>query len=86
MLVGDSLQEVKFARSFVTSARDRVLDNLSNNPNDKFNRSNGRLPPAFGLKSYSTISGWDNVLYPESELEVGGPAPDFSLEGACVIL
>lgn len=28
----------------------------------------------------STSPGWDSVLYPESELEVGSPAPDFSLE------
>ena len=32
----------------------------------------------------SSYPGWESVLYPESELEVGGPAPDFSLEGGCV--
>lgn len=31
--------------------------------------------------SSGTASNWDSVLYPESELEVGELAPDFSLEG-----
>lgn len=38
---------------------------------------------SFGSRGYSsgTANNWDSVLYPESELEVGELAPDFSLEG-----
>lgn len=31
-------------------------------------------------RRFSTTTGWDSVLYPESELKIGSPAPDFSLE------
>lgn len=38
------------------------------------------LYPLLPSHGFSTTSGWDSVLYPEPELEVGAPAPDFSLE------
>lgn len=38
----------------------------------------GRKP---GARSFASSPGWENTLYPESELEIGCPAPDFSLEG-----
>jgi hypothetical protein len=34
-----------------------------------------------GARSFASSPGWENILYPESELEIGCPAPDFSLEG-----
>lgn len=40
----------------------------------------GNIPSIARRRFFSTTPGWDSVLYPESELEVGSPAPDFSLE------
>lgn len=34
-----------------------------------------------GARSFASSPGWESTLYPESELEIGCPAPDFSLEG-----
>lgn len=39
----------------------------------------GRKP---GARSFASSPGWESTLYPESELEIGCPAPDFSLEGS----
>ena len=32
-------------------------------------------------RSYSTDASWNTILYPESELEIGSPAPDFAAPG-----
>ncbi|KAI8112269.1 hypothetical protein M9434_003593 [Picochlorum sp. BPE23] len=80
-LVGGSASKVTQARTLHSCVGTSLVSKLSG-VNFESNRSNGDIPwrsPVSAGRAFST-SAWDNILYPETELQVGSPAPDFSLE------
>lgn len=81
-LVGGSASKVAQAKTLHSCVGTSLVSKLSG-LNFESNRSNGNIPGRSLVsagRAFST-SAWDNILYPETELQVGSPAPDFSLEG-----
>ena len=82
-LVGGSASKAAQAKTLHSCVGTCLLSKLSG-LNFQSAGSNANIPGrsfASGPRAFSTQSTWDTILYPDTELQVGSPAPDFSLEG-----